>query len=397
VRLSFGALVERYGLPEHAYLDNGRGFASKWMTGGAPTRYRFKVKEEEPAGILTLLGITVHWTTPYHGQAKPIERAFRDLCEHVAKHPRLAGAYTGNNPLAKPENYASRAVALDAFLDVLTGEMAAHNARPGRRSAVCAGRSFDEAFARSYESRPIRKATREQRRLWLLAAEGIAVRRDGTVALSVERRNRYAAPELLDHAGETVVVRFDPQDLHSLVFVYTMDGRFICQAECLEPVGFNDSEAAREHQRERKRYMRAARAQLAAEVRMSAIEAARLLPEVAAADPPDARIVRPVRPAVELAEPAPAPEPLTATQREIQERLLAEARERPEGEVVEITDDPRRNYARWARIEQRIAAGEEVGEALRRGLAVYQASTEYASMREFFESFGLSIEAMAAE
>jgi hypothetical protein len=28
-------------------LDNGRAFASKWITGGANTRFRFKVREED--------------------------------------------------------------------------------------------------------------------------------------------------------------------------------------------------------------------------------------------------------------------------------------------------------------------------------------------------------------
>ncbi|HOK71525.1 MAG TPA: hypothetical protein PLM83_08745, partial [Bacillota bacterium] len=34
----------------------------------------------------------VHWTTPYHGQSKPIERAWKTLCEEVSKHPKFAGA-----------------------------------------------------------------------------------------------------------------------------------------------------------------------------------------------------------------------------------------------------------------------------------------------------------------
>uniref|UniRef100_UPI0039800C3B transposase domain-containing protein n=1 Tax=Salmonella sp. s54836 TaxID=3159673 RepID=UPI0039800C3B len=92
----FRDVVERYGIPHHAWLDNGRGFASKLLTGGVANRYRFKVREEDPTGILVALGVQIHWATPYHGQAKPIERAFRDLCDRVAKHPAFAGAYTGH-------------------------------------------------------------------------------------------------------------------------------------------------------------------------------------------------------------------------------------------------------------------------------------------------------------
>jgi putative transposase len=52
VRLAYGDMVETYGIPEHCWLDNGRSFASKWLTGGVQNRFRFKIKEEDPHGIL---------------------------------------------------------------------------------------------------------------------------------------------------------------------------------------------------------------------------------------------------------------------------------------------------------------------------------------------------------
>jgi putative transposase len=53
VRLVIGDMVSRHGIPEKFLLDNGRAFASKWITGGAPNRYRFKVRDEDPQGLLT--------------------------------------------------------------------------------------------------------------------------------------------------------------------------------------------------------------------------------------------------------------------------------------------------------------------------------------------------------
>lgn len=108
VRLVIGDMVERFGIPEKVYLDNGRAFASKWITGRMPNRFRFTIRDEDPAGILTTLGCEVTFTKPYSGQSKPIERAFRDLCDDIAKHPFCAGAYTGNRPDAKPERRGSR-------------------------------------------------------------------------------------------------------------------------------------------------------------------------------------------------------------------------------------------------------------------------------------------------
>jgi len=389
VRLSFGDMVEKYGIPEHVYLDNGRSFASKWMTGGVKNRYRFKVREDEPDGIIKNLGAEVHWATPYHGQSKPIERMFLDLCEYVAKHPAFSGAYTGNNPTAKPENYGSNAIPLDKFLAILDSEIADHNAREGRLSKTCAGRSLDATFNESYEHSPIRKATAQQRRLWLLAAEGIKVRKDGTITLNAEKENRYWNEMLHDLAGQKMVVRFDPQDLHSLVHVYTLDGRYICEAKCIEAAGFNDTVAAREHAKARNQFKRAAKEQLKANRRMDALEAAKLLPTVTPTETADPRIVRPFRPATALRN-----EPLNSPLNDGQKAEIAEFQanfKQPTTPVVEA-DDPRRRFERWQRLDTRIQEGKQIDEQDQRWHQRYPESDEYRSMKEFFadfEGFGL--------
>lgn len=301
IRLAIGDMVERYGIPVSAYLDNGRGFASKWITGRMKWRHRFKVKPEEPQGVLTQLGVQVHWATPYHGQAKPIERAFRDLCETVAKHPSFSGAYTGNNPTAKPEDYGSRAIPIDDFLAVLTSELHAHNQRQGRRSKVCAGRSFDEAFNASYSHAEIRKATAEQRRLWLLAAEGLTAQQpSGHVQLL---GNRFWSEALIPFAGRPVVARFDPQRLQEPVHVYTPDGRYVGLAECVHAAGFADLGAAREHAQAKAGLRKATRAQLAAERRLTAAEVGAMLPDAEEAETPGASVLR-----IAFGTPSPAQE-----------------------------------------------------------------------------------------
>lgn len=314
VRLAFGDLVEEYGVPDCCWLDNGRAFASKWVTGGTPTRYRFKARDDEPSGIMKQLGVSVHWTTPYHGQAKPIERAFRDFASDTAKHPQFAGAYTGNDPLAKPENYGEHAVPLDVFLAVVADGVREHNARAGRRSRVCNGRSFDDVFAQSYATAPIRKATPEQRRLWLLAAEGVLVgRKDGAIELL---GNRYWGEFLHEWRGHRVVARFDPEKLHQPLHVYRLDGAYLGAASCHEAAGFNNMEAAREHARARNHWRRGVHEQLAAEKKLSIAEVAALLPEPPEPAPlPAAKVVRLVHGAAAL-------QPIPDTSEEDKEEAL---------------------------------------------------------------------------
>ena len=59
---------------------------------------------------------------------------------------------------------------------------------------------------------------------------------------------------------------------------YTLDGRYLCAAECIEAAGFGDSAAGREHARARRRKARAVKEAAYAEQRLNALEAAALLP-----------------------------------------------------------------------------------------------------------------------
>lgn len=259
VRLAIGDMVEKFGIPEHMILDNGRGFASKWITGGTANRFRFKVKDDEPDGLLTNLGVKIHWATPYHGQAKPIERAFRDFCEDIAKHPFCAGAYTGNNPLNKPEDYGKRAVEWEAFRSFVDGMIAEHNARPGRNTETAQGKSFDQVFEASLAlpDTIVQWPTAEQRDLWLLMAEEITAQRgNGEIHLL---GNRYWAPTLVEHAGRKVHVRFDPDDLTRDIKVYDRKGRLLTTAELLGDADFLDADAAHRQGRLRGEFQKTTR------------------------------------------------------------------------------------------------------------------------------------------
>lgn len=241
-RLVFADLFKRYGIPKQCVLDNGRAFASKAITGGAKSRFRFKIRDEEPTGILVALGVQIHWAMPFRGQSKPIERGFRDLCDTIAKRPEFAGAYTGNKPDAKPENYGSRAIPIADFCAIVDREMARHNAEQGRRTEMANGCSFDDVFNASYATAPIGKATPEQLRLALLAADDRTCgRQDGAI---MYEGNRYYAAELFEYAGKKVSIRFDPDDLHSEIHVYDRTGKFIATAPVIEATGFFDKAAA---------------------------------------------------------------------------------------------------------------------------------------------------------
>lgn len=327
IRLSLMDVCRSYGIPREVTIDNTRAAANKWMTGGVPNRYRFKVKEDDPKGIIPLLGIELHWTSVIlgkgHGQAKPVERAFGvgGMDEFIDKHPLLAGAYTGPNPMDKPDNYGERAVDAETFLRALAEGVEMYNQRAERDTEVCRGvMSFDEAFAASYGQAVVRKATPEQLQLLMLQAEAVRVSEHGTITLEAggnikSRKNRYSCEALYQYIGRKVVARFDPQSLHDAVVVYTLDGLLIGYAECLEKVGFGDTHAAREHKRHRTQFVKANKHAAHAKKAMSVLEVAAMMPGPSDETPPETKVVEMVRPvALGNAALAVQPAPLAASQ-----------------------------------------------------------------------------------
>jgi hypothetical protein len=295
-RLAFADLFRDWGIPKGCLMDNGRAFASKVITGGAKSRFRFSIKAEEPTGLLTSLGVKIHWALPFRGQSKPIERAFKDLCDTVAKHPAFAGAYTGNKVDAKPENYGEKAIDLETFKRVVQAGIDAHNARPNRTTETAAGRSsFDDVFTASYARAPIGKASPEQLRMALLASQVVSAdRKDGSLKAY---GNVWWSPAMSALAGQKVILRYDPDNLHSDVHVYGLDGRYLASAELQEKTGFLDTGAAHARARQEANLRKTTKAQSAAFELLTAAQLADMMPDLPddADDTPVPTVIRPVR------------------------------------------------------------------------------------------------------
>lgn len=231
--------------------------------------------EEEIPGIFELLGVTAHFSSIVHaangrakgwGQAKPIERAFRDFDDFDRG---FVGAYTGRNPQAKPDNYGSAVVPEAVFKQGLKEFITEFNARPARRSHTADGKSYDEVFIANYDPARLIQLTAAREMHLLLAAESRKVKADGTLTLAAGGAadcpsNIYGAPFLAKYAKQNLVVRFNPEDLHAPVQVFSRAGKHLGEAACIVPVGFFDADAARELKRYRQRTVVALRKQVQA-------------------------------------------------------------------------------------------------------------------------------------
>jgi len=308
IRLSLMDVCEKYGVPKEITIDNTRAAANKWMTGGVANRYRFKVKEDDPLGIIPMLGIKLHWSSVIlgkgHGQAKPIERMFGvgGLEEYIDKHPLCRGAYTGPNPMAKPDNYGSKAIAAEDFLKAIAKGVEMYNAKENRNTEICKGfMSFDQAFDTSYQNAEIRKATKAQLQLMMLQAEAVRVSKHGTIVLDAGgsikgRKNRYFNETMMNYVGQKLVARFDPLKLHDSLEIYALNGVHICTAECLEKDAFGDTQSARETKRKRTQFTKSNKLAAAAKISVDQLELAAMMRPAAEEIIPETKVVMMVRP-----------------------------------------------------------------------------------------------------
>ncbi len=301
IRTSLHEVITVHGLPGKVVLDNTRAASAKEITGGQKARKRNRASkgnrpvDDELPGVLKLLGIDYATTSVDmddggrgvgRGRAKPIERAFRDLCTRIDTHPRLAGSATGRSPGNRPETHRSKAAPWQTFIDVVAECVTEHNAEGGRRTEIAAGRSFDEAWNEALKGTVVRRIGEAQARVLLFSAERVKIGRDGAFHLNAGRvphrpPNRYHDPVLVNRAGEGLVARFDPNNLHGPCLVYDREGRRVCEAACLLPAGIGDTAAAGHVNRARRQIDRATRQAVAARRDMDA-----LLDGLAEAGPP---------------------------------------------------------------------------------------------------------------
>ena len=83
--------IEKFGVPKEILTDNGKDYKARDLS------------LEYPLSVMNVLGIGKITATPYHGQAKPVERFFRTLEERFGK---MFYSYAGNDAKKRPEHMA---------------------------------------------------------------------------------------------------------------------------------------------------------------------------------------------------------------------------------------------------------------------------------------------------
>lgn len=250
---SFHAALSHTGIrPKRCLLDNGREYAAKSVTGGQKTRYRFKIKEDEPIGALTRMNIKADWARPYRGQEKPIESFWKYIANHLDKLPEFQGAYCGKNTVSKPEDFGQdKAIPIEIYAAKLAEVLEEFNHRPHRGQGMD-GKSpiqlYDDLIqAERHKEWP--HPTAEHLRLLCLEQRNLTLNnKDASIRFSFPGygETRYWSEVLADlpivARSKKYAVFYNPEDPDIPVVVY--DGeRLIGEASRIGLVG-NKQDAA---------------------------------------------------------------------------------------------------------------------------------------------------------
>lgn len=253
---SFHSALEHDNIkPKRALLDNGMEYAGKQVTGGQDTRYRNKIKDDEPIGALTRMGIKVDWSRPGRGQEKPIESFWKYVANHVDKLPEFQGAYCGKDTVSKPEDFdRKKAVPIEIFAAKLTEILEDFNSTHPHRGQGMNGKTPLEQYEVLMQAEPYKewlRPTAEDMRLMCREQKILTLNnKDASIKFKVEGYGelRYWSEKLADlplsARAKKYNVYFNPEDIDIPVLVY--NGLvMVCEATRIEMVG--NKQAAAQH------------------------------------------------------------------------------------------------------------------------------------------------------
>lgn len=208
--------IETHGIPQELYFDNGKDYRSKAF------------QQDFPLSIVHQLGIGNIYATPYHGQAKPVERFFKTFEERFGK---MFPAYTGKDAKNRPEQMQvsnekimAYATTIERFQIALDNYIEDYNQTPSR------GKDMDRKTPNEvyYQNLVTKKEVTDRKALTLLCGtfETRTVHKNGITF----RHRDYWNKKLLPLLNRKVIINFVPENM-DVLNVFDEDMRAVCVAE----------------------------------------------------------------------------------------------------------------------------------------------------------------------
>lgn len=223
--------------PAKVYLDNGKDFDSRLVTGVTKRQRRGGVKPALTAGeraavggVCSMLGIGVKHAWDYHGQSKPIERWFRTVADQFSKR---WPTYCGNSPDTRPDDVqrkidGGQAPTLEEFAEAFAAYVRDECNAHVHLGDGMHGQTPDQVWAERLASRVTVPA--DLLDFVRLTRVKVTVRQKAVVVIpGYDVRYGRGERELIDRIGQEVVIAYDPQSVGTAFLCDPDTGRALCR------------------------------------------------------------------------------------------------------------------------------------------------------------------------
>ena len=213
--------IKRFGLPRSVYFDNGSEFLTHDIGGrGHRTRKTWNA-DDIPPTILQLLDITMHNAIVRNAKAKPIERTFGTLKNHIS---RVIETFCGGTIIERPESLKYKLKygivpeddQIRAALEVLIDgdyNVSDYGGKERRYKGMTRIEVWNESIKHTEYREPAEKD------LALLLARTTRyqkIKRNGVYIELAGEKLWYSAPDAWKYQGEEVYVRYDPANYQTV-------------------------------------------------------------------------------------------------------------------------------------------------------------------------------------
>lgn len=215
IKQCFRMSVEQNGLPNEVYFDNGKDYRSK------------DFNRDYPHSLVNRLGINTIYATPYHGQAKTVERFFGTT---EMQFGRMWPTYCGKDAKQRPEimrmsnkEIAEIAPTMDEFITQFYVWLDEYHNTPSR------GQDMDEKTPNQVyeENLKRRRVVSDHEALRLICGNSVerTVQKNGICMFN----NFYYNDTLLRYVGQKVIAVYDPANIDE-VAIFDQKNDAICMA-----------------------------------------------------------------------------------------------------------------------------------------------------------------------
>ncbi len=213
--------ILRFGVPKSVYFDNGSEFLVNDIGGRGHRRKKGWNNKELAPTILQSLGIEMHNALVRNAKAKPIERTFGTVKNHIS---RVIETFCGGTILERPESLKWKLKngiipediqIMNAFGTLIDGDY--NVSEYGGKERRYKGKSRIDVWNESIKRTDFRMAAEEDLNI-LLARVSLPqkISRNGVYISFAGEKIWYRAEDTVLQIGRKVYVRYDPSNITSV-------------------------------------------------------------------------------------------------------------------------------------------------------------------------------------